>query len=122
MRALVHPWAVLLLAVAVAVWALASCDDGVRSYDGDDDSSDSDSDGDSDGDSDSDSDSDADECEPPTWGSGAGIGMPVANWTVSGYADGDGDHVVEQEEVTFSLEDIHCRGVQSAVVLIGDTT
>jgi hypothetical protein len=126
MRFFVRPWMLVLLAVSVAVWTLVACDDDVRNYSGSDSDSDSDSDGDSDSDadSDSDSDSDGDECLPITWGSGSTVGNPVANWSQTGYIDGDGDGVVEQTEVTFNLEDVRCstNRPKSMVVIIGDTT
>ena len=48
--------------------------------------------------------------------------MPVANWIHDGYIDADGDGAIEEEEVSFSLEDIHCAGYESIVLLVGDTT
>jgi hypothetical protein len=46
----------------------------------------------------------------------------VANWTQAGYLDANGDGLVEEEEVEFSLQDINCDGVDSIVLMIGSTT
>ena len=120
-------WRILLCICTAAAWGAlqVACDDSRDFGDEDDDGSDSDSDGDSDSDSDGDSDGDTDTgpCEPPVWGSGLSLGNPVANWQVAaGYMDADFDGVIEQEEVAYSLEDIHCMGVQSIVVVVGDTS
>jgi hypothetical protein len=60
------------------------------------------------------------ECAPVAWGSGLVVGQPVADWQATGYADGDGDGVVEQQKVSFSLEDVHCTGKRAMVLLVGD--
>jgi hypothetical protein len=108
----------LLVWAAAALLALgvAACEEG----DDDDDGTGPDAGG-ADG-GDSDADSDADVCEPPfEWGSGLEQYEIPANWELTGYIDADGDGLVEEEEVEFTLEDIHCMGVQSLVVIVGDT-
>jgi len=62
------------------------------------------------------------DCTEIAWGNGLTVGAPVANWTQTGYIDGDGDGVVEQEEVEFSLEDVNCDGVDTIVLIIGSPT
>lgn len=106
----------LLAAGLVALFATAACDGGGGGSPLDDGLPGSDSDGDGD------SDGDVDECTEIAWGSGLEVGQPVANWTQTGYIDSNGDGVVEQEEVTFSLEDVNCDGVDTIVLLIGSTT
>jgi hypothetical protein len=64
----------------------------------------------------------ASECTEIAWGSGLTVGQPVANWTQSGYVDGTGDGVVEEEEVEFTLEDVNCDGADTIVLIIGSTT
>lgn len=126
--------------LAIVFLALAACDDGsVHEPDGDDDDNDdddavagdadADSDADGDGDADTDSDTDADtdsdtdgDCPAVTWGAGLNIGQPVANWSQSGYIDGNDDGVVEQVEVDFDLEQIHCTGKEALIVVVGDTS
>jgi len=84
---------------------------------------DSDTDMDADTDSDTDTDADADsDCPPVTWGQGLIKGKIVANWVQSGYIDSNNDGVVEQQDVQFSLEDIHCSGMESLILIVGDTT
>lgn len=61
-------------------------------------------------------------CPDVEWGSGMSTGNAVSNWAMSGFIDGDLDGVVEQEQVDFTLEDIHCTGQQSLVVMWGDTS
>jgi hypothetical protein len=73
-------------------------------------------------DTDSDSDSDTGECSPVEWGSGLIIDQAVSNWSQTGYIDSDLDGVVEQQEVEFTLEDVHCTGKESMVVIYGDTS
>jgi len=90
--------------------------------DGDSDS-DSDSDGDSDSDSDSDGDSDSDsdsDCEGPDWDTNFAIGQTVYNYEIVGYADSNDDHIVEQVETEFSLEEMTCAGVQSVMLIWSD--
>jgi hypothetical protein len=123
---------VTVLVLAPALCSLG-CDPDPRYYgdsdgdsdsdsDGDSDSdsdgdSDSDSDGDSDSDSDGDSDSDADsDCDGPDWGNAFVVGQAVYNYQVGGYADTNDDHIVEQVETDFHLEDMTCAGVQSALL------
>jgi hypothetical protein len=60
-----------------------------------------------------------------TWANAAGYvataGSVVPNWTQKGYIDSDGDGAIsaaEQVEVTFSMEDLHCAGVKSVVVIL----
>ena len=64
----------------------------------------------------------ADYCTEPEWGSGLTVGEPVANWSFNGYIDSNGDGEVEQDVVTFSLEDINCMGYNSLVLMIGTDT
>ena len=105
----------MIVAGLAALFATAACDDeGGDSRLDDGTPPDADSDGDADG--------DADECTDVTWGSGLAVGEPVANWTQAGYLDANGDGVVEEEEVEFSLQDINCDGVDSIVLMIGSTT
>lgn len=87
-----------------------SCDDGGAGGEG--------------GDGGSDASGDTDDCEAVEWGAETAFteGMPVGNWIHDGYIDGDGDGFVEEVEVEFSLEDIHCAGYQSIVLMVGDTT
>ncbi len=79
-------------------------------------------DGDAGSDDDDDSNGDTAGCVPVEWGSGAVKGQPVGNWQLSGFSDGDGDHIVEQLATTVTLEDIHCTGKKSLIVSIGDST
>ncbi len=65
---------------------------------------------------------DSDNCAPFSWGTGLGLGKPVANWHQSGFMDADLDGTIEQEEVEFTLDDIHCLGLQSIVLTVGDST
>ncbi len=91
--------------------------------DGDADSdSDSDADSDSDGDADSDSDSDADMCEPVEWDSGLVKGKVIENWQLTGFLDSDGDHIVEQNDIAFTMEELHCSGKQAVLLTMGDST
>ena len=127
----------LWLSLVAAIFIVSACSDGDSSTKNSDGGSDGDSDGDTDGDSDGDTDGDSDgdsdgdtdgdtdgdsdgdgDCPDVAWGSGLEIGQIVANWTQSGYIDSDGDGTVEQTEVNFSLDDIHCD-VQSIVLIIG---
>lgn len=82
----------------------------------------SDSDTDSDADTDSDSDTDTGECSQVEWRSGLEVGQPVADWQHYGFIDGDDDGFVEEDEVSFTLWQIHCTGKQSLVVMVGDTS
>jgi hypothetical protein len=108
-------WFGVLLCICIAAaWAFlaASCDDS-RDY-GDDD--------DDDGDTESEEDTGTGECSQVAWGGGCSVGNPVGNWSItSGYMDSDLDGVIEEEEVSFTLEEIHCAGVQSLVFVAGDT-
>jgi hypothetical protein len=64
-----------------------------------------------------------DGCTAPfAWGSGLVVDETVENWQFTGYMDSNGDGVVEPEEVTFDMEDIHCTGKQSVVFVLVDTT
>lgn len=49
------------------------------------------------------------------------IGQVIANWSHTGYIDQDGDGIVEPELVPFTMEDVHCTGKRSMLVLMGDT-
>jgi hypothetical protein len=100
--------AIGLAALAALIW---SCDGDGSSGGGD-------------GGTDGDTDTDTDDCEPVSWGALTDFteGMPVGNWSHTGYFDGDQDGFVEETEVTVSLEDIHCAGYESIVVMVGDTT
>jgi hypothetical protein len=121
----------------VALMLCLGCDEGAMGGGGDgsdsdsdsdsnsdsDSDSDGDSDADSDGDSDSDSDldsdadSDGDDCDLDIpWGSSWSVGQTVPNFTYIGYADTDGDHVVEIDETWFSLEDMACEGAESVFI------
>jgi hypothetical protein len=73
------------------------------------------------GDAGPDAGSDTEGCTPVAWGGGLTTGAPVANWSLDGYADRDGDGVVETTAVPFDLEDIHCAHKRALVVIIGDT-
>ncbi len=123
-------------AMLIGAWSCDNGDGGSGSNDTDVDSdSDSDSDGDvdsdadadtdadsdsdTDTDSDSDSDSDAD-CEGIPWGNSFVVGSTAYNYNITGYADTNGDHVVEQTETDFSLEDMACDGKQSVLLVWGD--
>jgi hypothetical protein len=44
------------------------------------------------------------------------VGQTVPNFKYIGYADSDGDHLVEEEELWFSLEDLACEGHQSVFI------
>ena len=117
-------WLTILAGLALAALApVFGCDSESRS--GSDGDSDSDSDTDSDADSDTDADADTDtdaECDPPTWGSAWSIGEVVANWSFTGFVDADKDGAVEQEDVSFTLEDMRCAGYESVVLIIGSTS
>lgn len=63
-----------------------------------------------------------DSCTEIEWGTGFAVGEVVANWEHTGYIDDDGDGVVEEEEVEFNLEDVHCSGAKTMVLIIGDTS
>ncbi|MCP4606523.1 MAG: hypothetical protein GY847_39445 [Proteobacteria bacterium] len=60
------------------------------------------------------------ECDPVEWGSGFQKGQPIANWDLRGFIDANGDYLVEQEEVEFTLKDIHCSGKESLVLVMGE--
>lgn len=109
-------------------------DDG-GSDDGDDDGE-TDGQGNDDGSSDGgasdsgDSDTSGTDCHNDIdWGNaGAGntpidqdVGQVIANWSHTGYIDQDGDGIVETEQVSFNMEDVHCTGKKSMLVLMGDT-
>jgi hypothetical protein len=87
---------------------------------------DDDDDGDGGGDGDTDTETDTgtgDECVAPfEWGDSFAKGEVIANWSFTGYIDADGDGVVEQEEVEFDMDTIHCAGLQSIVLAVADTT
>jgi hypothetical protein len=104
------------ICLVAACTLLAACDDEIAPFGGGGGLDDGTTGGDSD------SDADVDECTDVAWGSGLTIGEPVANWSQSGYIDGDGDYVIEEDEVEFTLEDINCAGHNAIVVLIGDTS
>jgi len=104
--------AFVLAALGALVWA---CDDGAGGK------------GDGDSGTDADSDSDSDDCAPVSWGGPNDFadGMPVGNWVRLGFVDEDRDGYVEeaeQVEVSFSLEEIHCAGYESIVLMVGDTS
>jgi len=116
--------AIMLLAMALA-FATPACDGSGSGRDGS--GSDGDSDGDSDSDTDGDTDGDSDsECEDDVpWGelSAYTEGLPVGNWSFeNGYIDSDNDGFVEEEDTPFTLQDIHCAGHQSAVLIGGGTS
>jgi hypothetical protein len=69
-----------------------------------------------------DTDTDSDVCEEIEWGSGLKAGETVSNWVQSGYIDADLDGVVEQEEIEFDFELIHCTGKEALVIVYGDTS
>jgi len=72
-----------------------------------------------------DDDTTAEPCEPTVeWGFGGEytVGEPVGNWALSGYVDSDGDGAVEEVEVAFNLEDVHCAGHRYLVLIAGDST
>ncbi|MCP4601854.1 MAG: hypothetical protein GY847_15290 [Proteobacteria bacterium] len=83
---------------------------------------DMDSDVGTDSDMDSDKDSDTEKCTEVQWRRGCATGRAVGNWELSGYADTDGNHIVEQTDTVITLKDIHCTGKKSLVVVAGDTT
>lgn len=65
------------------------------------------------------------DCDPTiAWGFGGDfeVGQVVGNWSLTGYVDADRDGQVEPVEVAFNLEDIHCAGYQTVVVVAGDST
>ncbi len=74
------------------------------------------------GDADSDSDGDPGVCTAVEWGAGCQKDKVVGNWQLTGFADSDGDHLVEQVSTLISMEDIHCSGAKSLIVGVGDTT
>jgi hypothetical protein len=78
------------------------------------------------GDGDTDTETDTgtgDECVAPfEWGDSFEKNEVIANWSFTGYIDADGDGIVEQEEVGFDMDTIHCLGLQSIVLAISDTT
>ena len=104
--------ALIALLASCLLLAVTACDDG-----GGDDGEGGDPDG-----GDSDVDSDTGECSAVEWGSGLKIGEKVSNWAMSGYIDNDGDGVVEELEVDYDFELIHCTGKQSMVLIYGDTS
>ena len=64
-------------------------------------------------------------CEPSVeWGFGGEftVGEAVGNWALAGYVDSDGDGQVEEVEVDFNLEDVHCAGHRTLVLVAGDST
>ncbi|MFO8071262.1 MAG: hypothetical protein R6V85_05235 [Polyangia bacterium] len=84
---------------------------------------DDDTGGGDDTDTDTGSDTGTGECVAPfEWGGAWEQGQVVGNWTFSGYVDGDGDGVVEEELVEFDMDYIHCQGKQSIVLTVADTT
>ena len=66
----------------------------------------------------------AGDCEGIDWGlaSAYTVGQPVGNWALQGYVDGDGDGLVDAEEIAAALQDVQCRGHESLVVVAGDST
>ena len=63
------------------------------------------------------------ECVAPfDWGDSWATGEVIANWQLNGYIDADGDGVVETDAVDFDMDTIHCRGLDSVVLAIADTT
>jgi hypothetical protein len=113
---------VLLCCCTIALWIFqVGCGPESRDFGDEDDDGSGDSDSDSDSDSDGDSDSDSDvDCDGIPWGSGWVIGNPVHNLNITGYADENGDHQVEQNETTFSFEDMACKGHQSVLIVWSD--
>jgi hypothetical protein len=63
-------------------------------------------------------------CEGITWGAASAftVGEQVGNWALHGYVDADGDGIVDAVETPFTLQDIQCRGHESLMVVVGDTT
>ncbi len=59
-------------------------------------------------------------CPRIQWGAELAVGETVPNWTLKGYVDTDGDHRVEQHEVEFTMEDIHCTGKRALVLSIAE--
>ncbi len=59
-------------------------------------------------------------CPRIQWGAELAAGETVPNWTLKGYIDTDGDHRVEQQEVEFAMEDIHCSGKRALVLSIAE--
>jgi hypothetical protein len=102
------------LAVNALVLGLALCGTLACGDDDDDAGGDTDTDGDTD--------SNTGECSAVAWGSGLNNGEAVSNWIQFGYIDSDLDGFVEQEEVQFDLELIHCTGKESMVIVYGDTS
>ena len=97
------------LTVLAVIWVIApmGCDEGGA--------------GTPDSDSDSDSDSAPDECSDLDWGEHGdlAVGEVVQNWPFVGYADVDGDGVMDLDHmVGFSMNRLHCAGYQSAVIVI----
>ena len=91
----------------------------------DDDAGDDDAGDDDTGDDDAGDDDSGEPCEPTIeWGFGGNfqVGEVVGNWSLSGYVDSDQDGVVEETEVAFDLEDLHCAGYQSVALVAGDST
>jgi hypothetical protein len=69
-------------------------------------------------------DTDSDCTNDITWGASDKfeINQIIGNWTLKGWVDGDNDGKVEQTDVTFSMEDIHCKGFDSLVIMMGNTS
>jgi len=62
------------------------------------------------------------ECVAPfEWGNSFDQHQVIANWSFTGYIDADGDGVVEQEDVEFDMNTIHCAGLSSIVLVVADT-
>lgn len=63
-------------------------------------------------------------CEGITWGAASAftVGEPVGNWALHGYVDEDGDGIVDQVEIPFTMQDIQCQGHEAVVIVVGDTT
>ena len=87
-----------------------------------DNDADTDVDTDADTDADTDTDSDSNSCTTIEWGSGCSTNNIVSNWFMAtALADSTGDHIVEPEEVTITLEQLHCSGHKSLLVMMGDS-
>ena len=109
-------WFALLLVVLVGSGMFGCEEDESHSLD------DPDDDGGTDTDTETDTGTDTGPCEVTAqWGGGVfSNGSFVKNFNIAGLFDGDGDGVVDDEEVPFTMEDIFCAGFQSVVFAVSD--
>jgi hypothetical protein len=69
--------------------------------------------------------SDGEECPDfSAWDNGCELGEVIANWAFVGFADVNGNHVIDAEEeqdTQLDMDTIRCAGAKSVVFLGGDT-